>query len=48
VLITPVGRALFRFGPLHADDLALVVVIVLGVFTTLELLKRFWRARLVT
>ena len=48
VLIAPFGRALFRFGPLHADDLTLVVVIVVAVFATLEFLKRFWHARLVT
>jgi Ca2+-transporting ATPase len=48
VLITPVGRALFRFGPLHPDDLTAVVVIVIAVFVTLEFLKRFWRARLVS
>jgi Ca2+-transporting ATPase len=47
VLISPVGRALFRFGPLHADDLTLVVLIVVSVFATLEFLKRFWRTRLV-
>ena len=46
VLIAPFARALFRFGPLHADDLTLVVVIVVAVFTALEFLKRFWRARL--
>jgi Ca2+-transporting ATPase len=48
VLLAPVGRALFRFGPLHPDDLTLVVIIVVAVFATLEILKRFWRARLVT
>jgi Ca2+-transporting ATPase len=48
VLIAPIGRALFRFGPLHADDLTLVAAIVVAVFATLEFLKRFWRARLVT
>ena len=48
VLITPFGRALFRFGPLHADDLTLVVVIVVGIFATLEFLKRFWRSCLIT
>ncbi len=48
VLITPFGRTLFGFGPLHADDLTLVVVIVVGTFATLEFLKRFWRARLIT
>ena len=48
VLITPFGRTLFRFGPLHADDLTLVVVIVVAIFATLEFLKRFWRVRLIT
>lgn len=48
VVISPAGRELFRFGPLHADDLMLVAVIVVAVFATLEFLKRFWRARLVT
>jgi Ca2+-transporting ATPase len=47
VLMTPVGRTLFRFGPLHADDVTLVFVIVVAVFATLEFLKRFWRSRLV-
>ena len=48
VLITPFGRTLFRFGPLHSDDLTLVVVIVVAIFATLEFLKRFWRVRLIT
>jgi Ca2+-transporting ATPase len=47
VLIWPPGRELFHFGPLHADDLTLVVIIVVAVFATLEFLKRFWRARLI-
>ncbi len=47
VLLWPVGRALFRFGPLHADDLALVAALVAGVLSVLLFLKRFWRARLV-
>jgi Ca2+-transporting ATPase len=47
VLIWPPGRALFRFGRLHADDLVLVLVVVVAVFAVLELLKRFWRVRLV-
>jgi hypothetical protein len=38
---------LFHFGPLHGDDLALVLIIVAAVFVMLEFLKRFWRARLV-
>ena len=48
VILSPVGRELFRFGPLHPDDLMLVVAIVVAVFATLEFLKRFWRARLIT
>jgi len=48
VLIAPFARSLFRFGPLHADDLMLIVIIVVAVFATLEFLKRFWRARLIT
>jgi Ca2+-transporting ATPase len=47
VLISPVGRTLFHFGPLHADDLTLVAAIVVSVFAILEFLKRFWRTRLV-
>lgn len=47
VVISPFGRALFRFGPLHADDLTLVAIVVLAVFATLEFLKRFWRTHLV-
>jgi Ca2+-transporting ATPase len=47
VLLWPFGRTLFRFGPLHGDDLALVAAVVLGVVVTLQFLKRFWRAQLV-
>ena len=47
VLIWPPGRELFHFGPLHADDLTLVLVIVAAIFAILEFLKRFWRARLI-
>jgi Ca2+-transporting ATPase len=46
ILALPVGRDLFRFGPLHGDDLLLVVVVVVGVVVVLESLKRFWRTRL--
>jgi Ca2+-transporting ATPase len=48
VLASPAGRELFRFGPLHADDFSVVFAIVFGVFATLEFLKRFWRAHLIT
>jgi Ca2+-transporting ATPase len=47
VVMSPFGRELFRFGPLHADDLTLIAIVVLTVFATLEVLKRFWRAHLV-
>jgi Ca2+-transporting ATPase len=47
VLAVPLGRDLFRFGPLHGDDLLLVAVVVIGVVVVLEGLKRFWRASLV-
>jgi Ca2+-transporting ATPase len=47
VLLWPFGRTLFRFGPLHGDDLALVAAVVLGVVVALQFLKRFWRAQLV-
>jgi Ca2+-transporting ATPase len=46
VLAVPLGRELFRFGPLHWDDVALVAVIVVAVVALLDVLKRFWRARL--
>jgi Ca2+-transporting ATPase len=48
VLGLPAGRELFRFGPFHFHDLALVAASVLGVLAVLEFLKRFWRTRLVT
>jgi Ca2+-transporting ATPase len=48
VLGWPAGRELFRFGPFHFHDLALVAAIALGVLAVLEFLKRFWRTRLIT
>jgi Ca2+-transporting ATPase len=36
-------RELFRFGPLHADDLALCVAVGFGILLVLELLKRPFR-----
>ena len=47
VLIWRAGRDLFHFGPLHPDDLVLVAAVVASVIAVLELLKRFWRERLV-
>ena len=46
ILALPLGRELFRFGPLHADDLLLVLAAVAGVVIVLEGLKRFCRWRL--
>jgi Ca2+-transporting ATPase len=45
-LLWPTARALFRFGPLHPDDLALTVTAGLAVLVLLELLKPMWRRRL--
>jgi Ca2+-transporting ATPase len=39
-------RALFRFGPPHAGDLAASVTAAAGLIVVLEFLKRFWEARL--
>jgi Ca2+-transporting ATPase len=46
ILALPLGRELFRFGPLHGDDLLLVATVVASVVAVLEGLKRFWRTRL--
>jgi Ca2+-transporting ATPase len=45
-LMWPTASALFRFGPLHADDLALTLAAGVAVLVVLELLKPFWRTRL--
>jgi len=45
-LLWPMARALFRFGPLHWDDLALTLAAGCAVLIALEALKPFWRARL--
>ena len=44
-LLWPTARDLFRFGLLHADDLALTVGAGLMVLVTLELIKFLWRVR---
>jgi Ca2+-transporting ATPase len=46
VLTWRAGRDLFQFGPLHADDLTMVAVVVVSVVAVLEGLKRFWTQRL--
>ena len=45
-LTVPVLRELFRFGPLHLDDLALTIASAAFVLVALELLKPFWRSQL--
>ena len=45
-LLWPATSALFRFGPLHADDLALTLAAGVVVLIVLETLKHLWRARL--
>jgi hypothetical protein len=46
ILALPLRRELFRFDPLHGDDLLLVATVVASVVVVLEGLKRFWRVRL--
>ena len=46
ILALPLGRVMFRFGPLHEDDRLLVLAAVAGVVTVLEGAKRLWRTRL--
>ena len=45
-LLWPAASALFRFGPLHADDLALTLAAGVVVLIVLETLKHLWRTRL--
>jgi P-type Ca2+ transporter type 2C len=44
-LTIPALRELFRFGPLHFDDLALAAGSTLLLLVVLELLKPLWRIR---
>jgi P-type Ca2+ transporter type 2C len=44
-LLWPVARGLFRFGPLHWDDLALTLAAGAAVLVVLEFLKPIWRKR---
>ncbi len=46
ILSWPPMRNLFRFGPLHADDLGLCVAVGFGMLLILELLKRPFRRAL--
>lgn len=45
-LLWPFASALFRFGPLHADDLTVTFGAGVLVLTILEVLKPRWRTRL--
>ena len=45
-LAWPWARSLFRFGPLHGDDLALTLGAGVAVVLVLEGLKPFWRRRM--
>jgi P-type Ca2+ transporter type 2C len=45
-LLWPFAQGLFRFGPLHWDDLALTIAAGAIVLVVLEVLKPIWRARL--
>ena len=45
-LLWPLARDLFRFGPLHVDDLSLTIGAGIIVLVALELVKPHWRARL--
>jgi len=40
------AQAIFHFGPLHADDLAICLGAAALLLVALEILKRLWRARL--
>lgn len=45
-LLWPFASGLFRFGPLHADDLLVTLAAGILVLGVLELLKHQWRVRL--
>ena len=43
ILLWPPARDLFRFGPLHANDLLATLAATVLLVVTLEVVKRFWR-----
>jgi len=47
-LVVPFAQHLFRFGPLHADDIALTAAAGLLTIIILEIVKPLWRKRLLT
>jgi Ca2+-transporting ATPase len=44
-ILLPVGQSVFRFGPLHPDDLGLALAAGAGVLILLEFMKPLWRER---
>lgn len=46
IMLWPAAASLFRFGPLHGDDLLVTVAAAAAVLLGLEALKPIWRARL--
>jgi Ca2+-transporting ATPase len=46
VLFWPAAASLFRFGPLHGDDLFITIAAAIAVLLALEALKPLWHARL--
>ena len=45
ILLLPPARSLFRFGPLHGDDVAICFGAGLATLAILQALKPFWRKR---
>jgi len=43
ILLWPPARDLFRFGPLHVNDLMAILAATVLLVVTLEVVKRFWR-----
>ena len=46
IMLWPAAASLFRFGPLHGDDLLVTLAAAAAVLLGLEALKPIWRARL--
>jgi Ca2+-transporting ATPase len=47
-LALPFARHLFGFGPLHPDDLAVVLAVGLLTILLLDAVKPYWRRRFVS
>ena len=47
-LVLPFVQRMFRFGPLHPDDLAVTVMAGLATIVILEFLKPQWQKRLMS